>query len=65
NVYELGFNTEIWIDLFGLSVRGGVLSGLGRDGGVLEGRDGGGEKWVGWGVAVSLGVVGDGGIWVY
>lgn len=55
----------MWIDLFGLSLTGAVLTGLGTDASVLEPTDAAPQKWVGWGVVLTLAVVADARIWVY
>ena len=44
NLYQFAFNTQIWIDLFGLSVTGAVLTGLGTDAAVLEPTDAAPQK---------------------
>ena len=38
NLYQFAFNTQMWIDLFGLSVTGAVLTRLGTDASVLKQR---------------------------
>lgn len=65
NLYQFAFNTQIWIELFGLNVTGAVLTGLGTDAAVLEPTDTTPQKKGGWGVALTLAVVSDAGIWVY
>lgn len=44
NLYQFAFNTQIWIDLFGLNVTGAVLIGLGTDAAVLEPTDAAPQK---------------------
>jgi len=52
NLYQFTFNIQIWIDLFGLSVTGAVLTGLGTDAAVLEPTDAAPQKWGSWEIAL-------------